>query len=163
MGLHSEPAVNTALAEILDGKHPRWRVRAEQHDVLLNEKSARPDIVVRLPHGLPPVYLESEFAPAATVEADALARLGKTDRETDRAVEAYLAVRLPRELRRRDDLRAATSPSRLSWCVLSGVQGNETRWPAEGWLTGSIDDLIVRRLGEGALRPYSGGSTHISG
>ena len=141
MALHSEPAVNTALADVLDGKHPRWRVRAEQHDILLHEKTARPDIVVRLPHGLPPVYLETEFAPAATVEADASARLGKIDRETDREVEACLAVRLPRHLRRSDDLRAATSASRLSWCVLSGVQGNETRWPAKGWLAGGIDDL----------------------
>ena len=56
---------------------------------------ARPDIVVRRPEG--PVVLEVEFEPAATVDADALARLGL---EIDgQPVQTAFAVTVPARLR----------------------------------------------------------------
>ena len=139
MARNTEPLVNAALADALGRRHPRWRVAAEQSDVL-GERALRPDIVVSL-EATPPIVLETEFEPGATVETDARGRLGKSVKDTGYEVEQVLAVRLESRLRQAGDLRTAIATTTVEWCVLSGDVDQCVRWPSRGWLRGGIDDL----------------------
>ncbi len=139
MARHTEPLVNAVLAGALNRRHPRWHVTAEQTDVF-GHRGLRPDVLVRL-GGAPPIVLETEFAPAATVEEDARARLGKLTKDSGQEIEQVVAVRLDAALRRAIDLPAAVEATRVEWCVLSGHRGHSLRWPDRGWLDGGIDDL----------------------
>ena len=121
MARHTEPLVNAALAGALDRRPPRWRVTAEQTDVF-GRRALRPDIVVSF-GGTPPVIIETEFAPAATVEEAARARLGRVTKEFGFETEQVIAVRLDTALRKADDLRAVVETIRVEWCVLSGDVG----------------------------------------
>ena len=85
-----ESIINEALARLL-----RERLGLEAVAETLHH-GRRPDIVVRRPNQAP-VILEIEIAPAATVDADALARLGM---EIDgQQVQNAFAVTVPKRLR----------------------------------------------------------------
>ena len=142
MPQNSEAIINVVLAEALRGKHPLWRetVHAEQSGVFVENRSLRPDIVAR-PKNAQPVVVETEFAPAATVEQDAAGRLGLRPIAGER-IEQVVAVRLPAELRHgQADLPARIANSEFGYCVLSGEPSAPSRWPAEGWLTGGLNDI----------------------
>ena len=106
-----EQAINTALAEVLNGMRRRWNAQGEVLGAFTGT-TRHPDVLVTEP-GVAPVVVETEVLPANTVEADALGRLGESlaDRST---VAAVIAVRLPLRFRSishrqlRKDLRAAT-------------------------------------------------------
>ena len=139
MARNTEPLVNAALAHALDRRHPRWRVTAEQSDVL-GHRALRPDILVKL-DGTPPIIVETEFVPGTTVEEDARARLGRVTKDSGFEIEQVIAVRLDKELRKTGDLRDAVERTTLEWCVLSGDSNDCVRWPNHGWLRGGLDDL----------------------
>ena len=127
-------------------KHLRWRdhVGVEQRDVL-RETALQPDIVIRPPGGVP-VLIETEFMPARSVEADAMARLGKFLQYNGDLIEQTVAVQVPRELSRapQGDLERQIKAAEFRYCTFS-LQEKDTvvRWPSEGWLIGSIDDLAA--------------------
>ena len=142
MRQNSEAVVNAALGEALRGKHPLWReaLGVEQSGVFMENLSLRPDIVVRQPEAQA-VVVETEFAPAATVEQDAAGRLGLRPVTGD-LLEQAIAVRLPESLRRgQADLARRVVEAEFDYCVLSGDPQVPDRWPAEGWLAGGLDDL----------------------
>ena len=142
MPQNTETTVNAALAEALRYKHPLWRdaIGAEQSGVFKENRALRPDIVV-FAQNAQPVVVETEFAPAATVEQDAAGRLGLTPTAGQR-IEQVLAVRMPAELRRgQADLAARIAKSQFGYCVLSGESSAPNRWPAEGWFTGGLNDI----------------------
>ena len=142
----NEIAFNVRLLDVLQTKHPRWRdhVGVEQRDVL-RETALQPDIVIRPPGGVP-VILETEFMPARNVEADATARLGKFLEYNGDLIEQTIAVQIPQELSRapQKDLERLIEAAEFRYCTFS-LQEKDTvvRWPSEGWLTGSIDDLAA--------------------
>ena len=57
-----------------------------------------------------------------------------------RTVEAVIALKYPESVADADDLNAALSDARLSYCVLYAEE-SESRFPESGWLTGSVDSL----------------------
>ena len=142
----NEIAFNVRLLDVLQTKHPRWRdhVGVEQRDVL-RETALQPDIVIRPPGGVP-VIIETEFMPARSVEADATARLGKFLQYNGDLIEQTIAVQIPQELSRapQKDLEQQIEAAEFRYCTFS-LQEKDTvvRWPSEGWLTGSIDDLAA--------------------
>ena len=142
----NEIAFNVRLLDVLQTKHPRWRdhVGVEQRDVL-RETALQPDIVIRPPGGVP-VILETEFMPARSVEADATARLGKFLQYNGDLIEQTIAIQIPQELSRapQEDLERQIEAAEFRYCTFS-LQEKDTvvRWPSEGWLTGSIDDLAT--------------------
>ena len=142
----NEIAFNVRLLDVLQTKHPRWRdhVGVEQRDVL-RETALQPDIVIRPPGGVP-VILETEFMPARSVEADATARLGKFLEYNGDLIEQTIAVQVPQELSRapQKDLERQIEAAEFRYCTFS-LQEKDTvvRWPSEGWLVGSIDDLAA--------------------
>ena len=142
----SEPSFNVELGNVLRTKHPRWldRIGVEQTGVLIEAANLRPDIVIRHPGGLP-VIVETEYAPARTVEADARARLGKTLQTDGHGIEQSIALRIPDDLSTasQHELGRLIAEAKLEFCVFSGNPENPNRWPETGWIEGSIDDLAA--------------------
>jgi predicted RNA methylase len=140
----SEVALNAQLAEVLRGKHPLWRdhLHVEQTGVFPDHPRLRPDILVQPPNAQP-VVVETEYAPAATVEHDAETRLGLTPLNSSDPIEQTIAVRIPVSLRRgQANLPRRIAAADFDYCVLSGDPASPTRLPATGWLTGGIDDIV---------------------
>ena len=140
----NEIAFNVQLLNVLRSKHPQWRDRTgvEQQDVF-RESALRPDIVIRPPGGIP-VVLETEFEPAHTVEADAQARLGKFLSHNGDRIEQTVAVQIPLGLSGapQADLEQHIEAAEFRYCTYSLQEtGAAVRWPATGWLMGSVNDL----------------------
>ena len=152
-----ESVINDALARVL-----RERMGLTTAAETLHGR-ARPDIVLRRDGG--PVVLEVELEPAATVDADALARLGL---EIDgQPVQTAFAVAVPRQFRQTDQrylaerLAAAsdlkwrewridgTSGPRLSGDVAELGSAADRAVPPASNLQESVDELAagVRRAG----------------
>lgn len=144
MARTSEVALNGHLAEVLRSKHPLWRnhLGVEQTGVFPDHPRLRPDILVQPPNAQP-VVVETEYAPAATVEEDARSRLGLIPRNSADPIEQAIAVRIPAALRRNQaGLAERIAVADFDYCVFSGAPDSPTRWPATGWLTGGIDDIV---------------------
>ena len=140
-GQNNETSVNILLAELLRTKNPEWRDISGEQSRTLTEPGRRPDILVP---GCAPVILETEFSPAATVEEDAKARLGKKLQASAQEIEQVIAVRLPGALKTcpQKDLVQKVAEAEYEWCLWSlDSTGEELRWPAEGWLCGDMDAL----------------------
>ena len=140
----NEIAFNVALSNVLRTKHPRWRDRtgAEQQGVV-RETAQRPDIVIRPPGGIP-VVLETEFEPARSVEEDARKRLGQFLQYQGAQIEQTIAVQIPQALSEvpQQDLEQAIAAAEFRYCTHALQAADKAvRWPATGWLVGSIDDL----------------------
>ena len=139
----SEVAFNGQLAEVLRGKHPAWRnhLGVERTGVFPDAPGLRPDILVLAPKAQP-VAVETEYAPAATVEDDARARLGKTPMGSEEPIEQAVAVRIPDSLRRgQADMAGRIAAAGFEYCVFSGSPPSPARWPETGWLAGGVDDI----------------------
>ena len=144
MARTNEIALNTQLGNVLRGKHPLWRhhISVEETGVIQGHPGLQPDILVRAPNAQP-VAVETEYAPAATVEADAMARLGLIPVDTTEPIEQVVAVRLPVSLRSgQADLAHRIALANFDYCVLSGSPSSPARWPTTGWLTGGINDIV---------------------
>ena len=138
-----EPTFNGYFAEVLRGKHPQWRdhLGVEQTGVFPDRPRLRPDILVQAPDAQP-VVVETEYAPAATVEGDARARLGKQPLASAEPIEQAIAVRIPDSLRRgQADLAERIAAADFDYCVFSGDPASPERWPETGWLAGGIDHI----------------------
>ena len=139
----SEVTFNGHFAEALRGKHPSWRdhLGVEQTGVFPDDPRLRPDILVQAPNAQP-VVIETEYAPAATVEGDAKARLGKQPLASAEPIEQVIAVRVPDSFRRgQADLAERIADADFDYCVFSGDPSAPRRWPETGWLTGGIDHI----------------------
>ena len=104
-----EQRVNGALALALRRQNPDWNdetVHAERTRVIRQGVpgaggSKRPDILIAAARRQP-VIVESEFAPARTVDQDAVQRLGARVYGTGEEIEGVLSVVLPESLRTGD-------------------------------------------------------------
>ncbi len=135
----TEPSVNNAMGILLQGMLPRSDVRSENTQAIYGHSGLRPDILITAP-GRAPVVIEAEYMPAAGVEAEAKDRLGHTTTAYHRVIEAAIALRYPDEIGDAQDLSAALTDARLSYCVFT-ENGGATRFPETGWLDGSVEDL----------------------
>ena len=140
----TEPSFNIELGHALRAKHPLWldRIGTEQTDVFSEGRGLRPDILIRHPNAMP-VVVETEFAPAPTVETDARSRLGKTLQQDGEPVEQALAVRIPSNIAHalQHELQSLIVSARFEYCIFSGNPTSPERWPVRGWIEGGIDDL----------------------
>ena len=147
MAKTQEKAFNFALGDALRDKHPRWpdRIGVEQTGVFTQSAGLCPDIIVRHPGGVP-VAVETEFAPANTVEDDAVDRLGMALKQDGCDIEQAIAVRIPVLLAKstQDKLHCLIADMNFEYCVFSGDGAdNATRWPESGWIKGGINDLAA--------------------
>ena len=145
MPVNSEPSFNEALARVLRTKNPRWRdtLTAEQHQTL--QGGGRPDVVLRNPRGSV-VVVETEYSPARTVEQDAVSRLGRNLSGSGVPIEQCIAVRVPDSLKTvpQHDLDAQSAEATYEFCLYTEpADDGPLRWPANGWISGSINDLAL--------------------
>ncbi len=157
-GRKIEIVFNERLKEALEARNPNWagRIVAEETQVLAESASARPDIVVNIPSGIP-VVVETEFDPAPTVEDDAFNRIGNTLEQDGRTIEQSVALRVPENIRKAGDMRQAIENASFRLCVWSA---NAERWPDKDWWLVDIDDLAstieLVSLSESQLREGEG-------
>ena len=123
-----ESVINAALADLFQ---ERAGLRAEAE--VTQASRARPDVVVWADNG--PVIVETEYAPARSVHADALARLGmRIDGET---VSVAFAASVP------VNLRAAPQAHLADRLALATLEWRE--WRADGTsgpqVRGTVDEL----------------------
>ena len=139
-----EDPFNTQFANALRHKHPLWRdaLTIEEPGVFPDAPRLRPDILIRAPNSQP-VVIETEYAPASGVEADATARLGLVPASSSDPIEQAIAVRVPDSLSQTQaHLPARIATAEFGYCVISGDPSSPVRWPTSGWLIGSIDDVV---------------------
>ena len=147
---NTETQANGELARALRRRNPDWNdgtVHAERtriiHQAVPGTGSGagmKPDILIESPFRQP-VIVETEFAPASTVDKDATARLGTMLRSGGTGVEGVLAVMLPAKLRTGDLETIEHASFRYATHYLD-AGGNDRRWPSgREWLEGGIDDL----------------------
>ena len=142
-----EKAFNALLAQALNERHPRWEVNAEQSGVLRNESGRTPDIVISPLGGGAgnPVVIETEYEPAATVDADAASRLGSVLEQSGHTIEQVVTLRIPARLGSvspaglPDEIAGAELGYRL--VALDPASNEVTVYPTDGWIEGTIDDL----------------------
>ena len=116
---------------------PSYTVLYENTRQIVGQPALQPDILITAP-GRTPVVIEAEFMPAYHAEEEAKGRLGLEVRNTARQIDAAIALRYPDGTADTDDLSAAVADARLSYCVR---YQDGTRFPASGWLEGSVEDL----------------------
>ena len=142
----TEPTITDALAEVLRTSKRAWladNVVASENTGQIKGSSKKPDLLIAEAN-VEPVVIETEVAPAVTVEAEARQRLGEALSATGRVIWSSIAIRLPEELRQ---LSAGALRHRLASAAdleMALFTGKDmTRWPAKGWLTDSVADLSV--------------------
>ncbi len=140
MPRQTEPSANNALGGLLRSMLPGSEVRSEHIRVIEGSPGLQPDLLITDP-GRAPVVIESEYLPAATVEAEARARLGLPVTVHPRPIEAAIALRYPADVGDAADLRAALTAARLEYCVFTEDDDGGQRFPAGGWLEGAVEDL----------------------
>ena len=138
----TEPSANTALGSLLQHRLPGSQVWPENTQVIAGRAGQQPDILITTP-GHAPVVVEAEYLPAYTAEDDAKKRLGLSTTVDPRPMEAVVALRYPEAVSRADDLPATLREAGLSYCILTEGDDEQParRFPASGWLDGSVDDL----------------------
>ena len=105
----TEHTINDALAEVLRTTRHLWAAEGvvnSENTGILKRASKRPDILVTEPN-VSPVVIESEVMPAATVEVDAVSRLGDQVKLTGRTILSSIALRLPKRLRKKSGAKLA--------------------------------------------------------
>ena len=136
----TEPSANNATGGLLQAMLPRSSVRSENTQAISGHPGLRPDILITAP-GRAPVVIEAEWMPARTVEAEARSRLGLEVAANGRPIEAVIALRYPEEVANADDLHAALSSARISYCVFTEEAQDVRRFPESGWLDGDLEDV----------------------
>lgn len=145
----TEHTINDAIALALRTTRHGWNspgvVRSE-NTATLTGSNRRPDILVTEP-GVSPVVVETEVLPAVTVEVEAQSRLGERLKSNGRQILSSIAVRSPQHLRTvgGGDLAVAVNACEdFEFALFTGISPESyTRWPAAGWIKGSIWDLSV--------------------
>lgn len=152
VGRTTERNINAKLGDMLRTKHPRWydRIDTESTGIFKGKPQLCPDLLIRHPGGSP-VVVETKFRSVSTksgnkvesVEQDAIDRLSLIVSNGGETVEQSIAVRYPDELRNLGQhmLDIQIQGTEFEYCVFSGTPDDYNRWPAQGWLLGSIDDL----------------------
>ena len=140
MPRQTEPSANNALGGLLRSMLPGSEVRSEHIRVIADRPGLQPDLLITDP-GRAPVVIEAEYLPAATVEAEAQARLGLPVTVHPRPIEAAIALRYPADVGDAADLRAALTAARLEYCVFTEDDDGGQRFPGSGWLAGAVEDL----------------------
>lgn len=140
----SEAAINSQLATALAELNPKWasgQLLVESNHVFQENVRLRPDIILRAPHSQP-VVLETEFAPARNVEAEAKDRLGLTVAASGESVDQAIALSIPASLQQdQRDLAKRIKTAAYHYCVYSQYEVFPSRWPENGWLEGNLYDV----------------------
>ena len=145
-----EPQLNGRLASVINklANTAGWTAREELRGALRGSKT-KPDVLITRVGG-PAVVIETEYAPADTLADDCMKSLGRDlDPATTNAsgtVSAVIALRAPNEIRQcetGDDAQLLLEDGiDLEYAVYQGTLEAHTRFPNDGFIKGSVRDLI---------------------
>ncbi len=145
----TEHTINDALADLLRHTRFAWRdskVITSENTGMIKDSNERPDILV-LEKNVSPVVIETELLPAATVEFEAISRLGKKLRNNDKFILSSIAIRLPVRLKQVQGkfLRGALQEAQDIEMVFYTGRDAEScqRYPTEGWMVGNLATLSL--------------------
>ncbi|MYC07523.1 MAG: hypothetical protein F4X57_10185, partial [Chloroflexi bacterium] len=140
MPRQTEPSINNALGNILQGMMRTCAVRSEISGAFQGYSGRQPDILITAPYRSP-VVIEAEVRPSGNAENEAVSRLGLELAGGTGNVEAAIALYYPENMRGYDDLHAALRDATLEYCVFTKEETEITRFPKSGWLNGGVSDL----------------------
>ena len=149
MPIH-ENQLNGRIATLLGNLDRRWMARGENVGVFAGS-NAIPDILITQA-GAPPLVIENEYQPAATVAADALGRLGcsldSAVVNSSGTVNSVIALRSPTELRAcatLDEVDGLLRGNiRLEYALYAGTAADTyERFPEGGFISGNMRDLAA--------------------
>ena len=140
MPRQTEPSANNTLGRLLQRMLPTCQVRTENTRAIVGRSGLRPDILVTAARRSP-VVIEAEYSPGANVEVEARERLGLRTTSDGRLIEAAVALCYPDSIADAVDLESELSEARFSYGVFTQDGKGPSRFPASGWLDGSVEDL----------------------
>ncbi|MCH8841750.1 MAG: hypothetical protein IID61_02125, partial [SAR324 cluster bacterium] len=139
-----EQTINTALGEVLHDFGQGWSIRSEQVGKIFKE-GGRPDILIEKPDGWP-IVIEAEVGNHKQAEDEAQSRLNNHLVASTNTIHTAFALVYPEELRNHQGqaLRNAILETTLEYVLfLIDADGNTVRFPASGWLSGSVPELAI--------------------
>ena len=146
---HIEDNANTLLGNLLLPMLGKATVLAQNTGVIADQPLLRPDVLIAA-SGRSPVVVEAEYDPADHVEQEAKDRLGLRVTPGNQRIETTIALRYPEAVRSAYIQEQAVRDARFSYCVFRVEKYDNTpeqevtqvsRFPASGWMTGSLTDL----------------------
>ncbi len=145
-----EPQLNGRIASVINklAKTAGWSAREELRGALRGPKT-KPDVLITRIGGSA-VVLEIEYAPANTLAEDCMKRLGRDLNPgvagTSGTVSAVIGIRAPDELHQCDTgdqaQRMLEDGHEIGYAVYQGTADDHDRFPSDGFIKGSIRDLI---------------------
>lgn len=139
-GSEHEQSYNKALGEALRLVSPLV-VQTENTGALVGS-TKRPDLLVT-DGRMPPVIIECS-KDRADADKDAVAKLGAVVRESRRKVRTCVAVHVPAKYLEVEAMREHfTQDERIYYAVHQQRGKEQRRWPAQGYVPGSVRDLAT--------------------
>ena len=145
-----EPQLNGRIASVINKltNSAGWQAREELRGALRGPKT-KPDVLITRTDG-PPIVLETEYPPAATVAEDCMKSIGR-ELDPDVAhsagkVNSVIAIRATEELHQcdtgSDAERMLEDGHEIEYAVYQGTDKEQTRFPQSGYIKGNIRDLV---------------------
>ena len=145
-----EPQLNGRIASVINKltNSAGWQAREELKGALRGPNT-KPDVLITRANG-PPIVLETEYPPAATVADDCMKSIG---RELDPAVvnasgrvSTVIAIRATDELHQcatGDDAQQLLEDGHeIEYAAYQGTDKQQTRFPQDGFISGNVRDLV---------------------
>lgn len=129
--------MNVELGLMLQRMMPTASVSWQNSRVFVGQPSWQPDILVTA-HDRSPIVIEAEHDPGRNVETEARQRLGLHVANQAHPIEATIAVVYPPQVAEAGDVSKSLAESTLSYCA---HYDDSTRFPARGWIRGSVEDI----------------------
>ena len=145
-----EPQLNGRIASVINKltNSAGWQAREELRGALRGPKT-KPDVLITRTDG-PPIVLETEYPPAATVAEDCMKSIGR-ELDPDVAhsagmVNSVIAIRATEELHQcdtgSDAERMLEDGHEIEYAVYQDTDKEQTRFPQSGYIKGNIRDLV---------------------
>ena len=145
-----EPQLNGRIASIINKltNTAGWQAREELWEALRGPRT-KPDVLITRGDG-PPIVLETEYPPAATVAGDCMKSIGR-ELNPDVAnaagrVSTVIAIRATDELHQcltgDDAQRMLEAGHEIEYAVYQGNEIEQTRFPQSGYIRGNVRDLV---------------------
>lgn len=145
-----EPQLNGRIASVINKltSSAGWQVREELKSALRGPQT-KPDVLITRTEG-PPVVLETEYLPAATLFDDCMKSIGRelnpAVANASGAVNTVIGICATEELHScatgDDAQRMLEDGHEIEYAVYQGTLKRHTRFPQSGFIRGNLRDLV---------------------
>ena len=145
-----EPQLNGRIASVINKltNSAGWQAREELWEALRGPRT-KPDVLITRADG-PPIVLETEYPPAATVADDCMKSIGRELNPSVAGaagrVSTVIAIRATDELHQcltgDDAQRMLEAGHEIEYAVYQGNETEQTRFPLSGYIRGNVRDLV---------------------